>query len=536
MIKQESVSEHIEPVCLHENKSYSRQPISGRYRRFKINTAYCPPRKPIPHPFYPTVGKFGLFKTLLTETLSYNFRLIKKEYREALLSRPCIYGVFSGSFGGFALIRERCTGCLRCVQEFPEFCKVERNPEFNKFGDAYWQAKDPTKESTNPYYLVVKEAEDGKIPVKGMGYKGSFADQGWDTIWTDMSEIVRPTRDGIYGREYISTTMFLGKRSLVSSYKSYENMSEFPIKLTLPIIFDHLPETISNKVILESVAKASHDAGILFIAENHQGEHLGKYKKSQILKVTSWDEDVQGYRAVELDVPMLFGLPPFKDQVAQIYDRDQMTHIIEKLSKLVERIRATSPSCKIMLKLPLTEIAAEPIVSIVKGLEIDGIHVYADYHGQTFVAPFLFREFVKDALQRVHLALIREELRDTITLVVSGGIILAEHVPKAIICGADLVAINTTALVALQVSFRGECRDPYEAKIEPDGFDTGWGKQRLVNLLGAWHNQLLEILSAMGMRDVRRLRGDTGRAIFREEIEKEAFGDIKRKPVNGGGN
>ena len=26
-------------------------------------------------------------------------------------------------------------------------------------------------------------------------------------MWTDMSEIVRPTRDGIHGREYISTSV-----------------------------------------------------------------------------------------------------------------------------------------------------------------------------------------------------------------------------------------------------------------------------------------------------------------------------------------
>jgi hypothetical protein len=36
----------------------------------------------------------------------------------------------------------------------------------------------------------------------------------------------------------------------------------------------------------------------------------------------------------------------------------------------------------------------------------------------------------------------------------------------------------------------------------------------------------------MGMRDVRRLRGEVGRAIFLEEIEKETFGQIFGRPVN----
>lgn len=30
-------------------------------------------------------------------------------------------------------------------------------------------------------------------------------------MWTDMSEIVRPTRDGIHGREYINTVVDLGR-------------------------------------------------------------------------------------------------------------------------------------------------------------------------------------------------------------------------------------------------------------------------------------------------------------------------------------
>lgn len=44
------------------------------------------------------------------------------------------------------------------------------------------------------------------------GYQGSFGGPGWDSMWLDMSEIVRPTRDGIHGREYIATTVEVGAR------------------------------------------------------------------------------------------------------------------------------------------------------------------------------------------------------------------------------------------------------------------------------------------------------------------------------------
>jgi hypothetical protein len=50
----------------------------------------------------------------------------------------------------------------------------------------------------------------------------------------------------------------------------------------------------------------------------------------------------------------------------------------------------------------------------------------------------------------------------------------------------------------------------------------------VVNLMGAWHNQLLEVMGAMGIRDVRRLRGETGRAMFFEDLDTAAFQDLGR--------
>ena len=82
--------------------------------------------------------------------------------------------------------------------------------------------------------------------------------------------------------------------------------------------------------------------------------------------------------------------------------------------------------------------------------------------------------------------------------------------------------------MTLQAQFEGECVSQNQGKIHPESLDPEWGKNRLRNLLASWHYQLIEILSAMGMRDVRRLRGDTGRAIFQEEMEKQFFNDIAK--------
>jgi glutamate synthase domain-containing protein 2 len=139
----------------------------------------------------------------------------------------------------------------------------------------------------------------------------------------------------------------------------------------------------------------------------------------------------------------------------------------------------------------------------------------------------------------VHGRLVKEGLRDEVTLIVSGGIALAEHMAKAIICGADLVGVDTSLLVALGCRV---CRAPHDLEAggtqsaascpaEIASADSAYATHRMVNLMGAWHSQLIEVLGAMGIREVRRLRGEVGRAIFVEDIEKEAFGELARVPI-----
>jgi glutamate synthase domain-containing protein 2 len=106
---------------------------------------------------------------------------------------------------------------------------------------------------------------------------------------------------------------------------------------------------------------------------------------------------------------------------------------------------------------------------------------------------------------------------------------------KAIICGADLVGADTALLVAFGCRVCGEknLESHGNCAIQVRSLDIAYASQRIVNLMGAWHSQLVEVLGAMGIREVRRLRGEMGRAIFMDEIEKEAFGDLTRVPAEG---
>ena len=481
-------------------------PSSKSYRRYNIEPKASPPRRNLPRPFTPTVSKIGLAKILLGEMFRYGFRLRSREYRSILLSRPCIYGTFSGRFGGFHPIKEKCTGCMRCVQEYPGVCRVERNPAFYRFADSYWVSDGDATTSNSPVATVLYEAETGKIQIKGMGYKGPFAGTGWDSIWTDMSEIVRPTRDGVYGREFISTLVDLGSKCRILQLDEFDAANgSRRIEVPIPITFDYLPPNLNNQSTLESIAAASTRTGTLFTATPVQAKQLPALPAGQFVPLVS-----QG--KVKESADLIRNAPLVE---LERYDAES-----------IEEVRKINPEAPISVRLPLTN-DSPTIASSLAQKEVDVIHLLANYHGRGW--DHENSRCIKDLIRDVHRTLVREALRDKVSLVASGGITRAEHVPKAIICGADAVAIDTTVLVALQAQFLGECVSSEAGRIAAEKFDSKWGEQRLVNLLASWHDQLVEILSAMGMRDVRRLRGDVGRAMFNEDLEKEAFADIARR-------
>ena len=134
-------------------------------------------------------------------------------------------------------IDEVCRSCYRCVQGCPrELVFKALNPQYRRLGDDYYT---PEIIGTTWY-----QAETGKIPVSGAGYGGVFAGEGFDSLWTDMSEIVRPTRDGIHGREYISTSIDLGRKPMFLVFDDKgELLFEPPplMELPLPVILAEPP-------------------------------------------------------------------------------------------------------------------------------------------------------------------------------------------------------------------------------------------------------------------------------------------------------
>ena len=454
-------------------------PMPSKYDRFKIETKPAPHVYQIPNKFDVSARKVRLAAMLVHEAFEYKLN------KEVVLSRPCIYGVFGGRFGGFKPLKHKCVGCMRCVQEYPHIMTVKHSDSYKRLGDSFW-----TPEAV---FTILNEASTGKIPVKGMGYKGAFGGEGFDGIWTDMSEIVRPTRDGVYGREYISTSVDVGRKPTSVDFSKIDRASS-TIEIPVPIIFDKL--SAGNGDVRAAVGMAAEKLGTFYVSRERTPFDFGQ---ESLIPIGN-----------EEGIEDLVERPPAIVE----YDAEK--------SDLFENLASRLPSSVVIARLPLREDSGMIACKLARE-GVHGLHLYADYHGQDYSKE---PQHISASLKEVHQQLVKGGLRDQVTLIASGGITLAEHVPKAIICGADLVGIDTTVLVALQAEFRGETRNRANCQLKPRKIDPEWGAQRLVNLFGVWHDQLIEILSAMGIRDVRRLRGDIGRSMMDAELRELSFKGI----------
>ena len=457
------------------------------YQRYHLQTNPAPDIVPFPNRTRTEVSKPGLAMHLVKELIRHRRNL------EVAVSRPCLYGVFSGPVGGFAPRRNECVGCLRCTVEYPEMVRVNLNPEHQRLGDSYFT---PEHVDTISY-----EARTGRIPVRGAGYRGPFGGKGWDGMWTDMSEIVRPTRDGIHGREFISTRVDIGRKLPFLPVDGQDNarvegMQTF--SLPIPFLFDRLPASVLAPPLLQISVTAARAARTLLILP---------------VKVVN-DFRLEGEQVVPLagqgDRDALLGIG-FTPRMIELdgWDEAFFHEVQTRFPKSTTCLRQNFDSGKELVK------------RYHSGVRV--FHWVANYHGVGSDG-----RFVLELIREAHKALVEAGCRDEVTLLGSGGIIAAEHVPKAIICGLDAVAIDTPILAALQAQFVGECSEREKSRFKlPRKLTVDWGVQRLQNLMVSWRDQLLEVLGAMGLREVRRLRGEMGRAMFQKELEREAFSGIE---------
>src|SRR5437667_7252047 len=459
--------------------SDTSSPSSSTFHRYHIETQTTLDIVLYPSRFRVKVKKYGLIGLLLKELFEY------KGNFQVALSRPCVYGVFSSPVGGLAPREELCVGCLRCTVQYPNIVQIHPNPELQRLGDSFVKPEDVD--------TIMYEARDGRVPVRGAGYRGLFGGDGWDGLWTDMSEIVRPTRDGIHGREFISTTVDIGEKPAFLRFDEQgEVVGSIPKVITtqVPFLFDVPAYTAQSKLLLPILSEAARQIETLVVVPIQSvielsltGEHVVPLVAPESL---SWlDQGSWSPRMIMFD------------------GWDQ-----ECFEALQRRFPGSIVCVRVPMDRNLVELAQQ-------GVRV--FHLTANYHG------YAGDRFVIDLILQAHQTLVDAGVREEVTLIGSGGIVLAEHVSKAIICGLDAVGLDVALAVALQARFSGECIDRETASLSFPRLNKDWGVQRLKNLAASWRDQLLEVMGAMGMREVRRLRGEIGRCMFQKDLEQEIF-------------
>ncbi|MFQ6082546.1 MAG: FMN-binding glutamate synthase family protein [Candidatus Aminicenantia bacterium] len=192
---------------------------------------------------------------------------------------------------------------------------------------------------------------------------------------------------------------------------------------------------------------------------------------------------------------------------------------VEDHKKHIDWIKSINPEALISVKVSTpSDVDMVAVGSYYAGANI--IHIDGGYGG-TGAAPEIAKKNIampiEYAIPKTHEFLVREGIRDEITLMASGGIRTAHDIVKAIALGADGVVLGTAELVALECVRCGNCEsgrgcprgiattDPeLERIISPE-----WGAPRIVNLYRVYEKELISLLKRLGLRSTKDLRGRT---------------------------
>ena len=404
-----------------------------------------------------------------------------------------------------------------------------RNPTVDAMGDPRWTAD-----------LILSTwhmAETGHVPAAGLEYRHGESGGGFDRM--DFNFPVAPAK---VEPAKVDTTLALNRR----------NDGRPQVNIDIPVYGGGMSfGSVSIHTILAKARSATAWNTFTCTGEGGYPDRLKPYDEHVITQVATGlfgvrEDTIQRVRIVEFKYaqgakPGLGGhLLGDKNTPAVARMREAIAgnalfspfpfhsvYSVEDHKKHLDWIKEVNSRALVSVKVSTpTDVDMVAVGSYYAGAHI--IHLDGSYGG-TGAAPDIAKKNIampiEYAIAKVHKFLVAEGIRDSVTLIVSGGLRTADDVMKAVALGADGVVIGTADMVALGCvrcacceSGRGCPRGI--ASTDPELMmlmSLDWATQRLINLMHAWRERMVEILVRLGLASVKDLRGRSNLLTYSQE-------------------
>jgi len=423
-----------------------------------------------------------------------------------------------------------CNSCQRCVKMCPQNAiHIVSEPMHTSHG--YWG----TETVSN---IWRQSGSEGGVLLVGTGATGPQK-RYFDHIMFDACQVTNPSIDPL--REPMEIRRYLGRKA-----ERYGGKVGPQLKLEVPIMFGAMSFGAINLRVQEAEAKATRMIGTYWnTGEGGFHKRLRDYGGNTIVQVASGrfgvsEDYMKSAAAVEIKIgqgakPGIGGHLP-GEKVSEPISKTRMIpegadalspaphhdiYSIEDLRQLIYAIKeATDYTVPVSVKIS----AVNNVAPIVSGIARAGADIIAidGFRGGSGATPLQIRQNtgipIELAISAADRRLTEEGIRNTVSLVASGGIQSSSDVLKTICLGADAVYVGTPVLISLgcnvcQRCFTGQC--PYGITTNKPGLaeriDVDEATHALTNLLRAWGEEIKELMGSMGISAIEALRGNRTR-------------------------